>query len=341
MNATSSARYCDGRTLRSQLVDVALRDRELQISSAQFSRCEPVSALRVSSPLARTPRFVRFSDGALLELDAQSPVATALDADHLRPSRLSAVVHWLESRTAIAAGATLAVCAIVGLTIWLGLPKLAHHAALAASPALEVDSGRAALSFFRQRFPATQLTRADQRRVQRQVDRLTRVHAPHVKIQLHFCQMGFANAFALPGGFIVVSDELVHLAANDEEIAAVLAHELGHVERRHGLQSVLRNSAALVLVSTVTGDLSTLTAFSGTLPFLLFQRGYAREFEREADAYAVNLLRRARIDPAELAYILERLENARPATGADFTYLSTHPSTPDRVKQLRAEPGPW
>ena len=56
-------------------------------------------------------------------------------------------------------------------------------------------------------------------------------------------------------------------------IAAVLAHELGHVERRHGLQSVLRNSAALLVVSTITGDLSTLSTFSATLPFLLLQYG--------------------------------------------------------------------
>jgi Zn-dependent protease with chaperone function len=341
MNATSAARYCDGRILRSLTVDVSLAGSDLQISSPEFTRCEPVAVLRISSPLAHTPRFVRFPDGAVLELDPESLVAAELDRNHLRPSTLSAVVHWLESRTAIAAAATFGVCAIVGFTIWLGLPKLARHVAMAASPVIETNSGRAALSFFRQRFPATQLTGADQRRVQRQVERLTHAHAPHVNVQLHFCRMGFANAFALPGGFIVVSDELVQMAANDEEIAAVLAHELGHVELRHGLQSVLRNSAALVVVSTVTGDLSTLTAFSGTLPFLLFQRGYDRQFEREADAYAVDLLRHARINPAELAYILERLENARPATGADFTYLSTHPSTSDRVKKLRAEPGAW
>jgi len=126
----------------------------------------------------------------------------------------------------------------------------------------------------------------------------------------------------------------VKLTANDDELAAVLAHELGHIERRHGLQSVLRNSTALVVVSTVTGDLSTLSTFSATLPFLLLQYGYAREFETEADTYAVGLLKEAKIDPSSLANILSELEQARPKAGPDFSYLSTHPSTTARIQAL-------
>lgn len=338
----TAALYCDGRTLRSVPVEVTCTGAALQLTGPDnFTRCATFEELRVTSPLGRTPRFVRFTDGALLELPADSAVAGALDASCLRPSWLSRLVHALESRSTAAAVATLVVCALVGATLWLGLPRLARRVAFAAPPVIEVQSGRAALTFFSSRFPRTELTPADQRRVHRQLKRLVRVQRPHVRLQLQFYHMGFANAFALPGGFIVVSDELVHMAANDEELAAVLAHEIGHVELRHGLQSVLRNSAALVVVSTVTGDLSTLTAFSGTLPFLLFQRGYDRAFESAADDYAVDLLRRARINPAELAYMLERLEGARPAQGNDFTYLSTHPSTKDRVKKLRAAPGPW
>lgn len=133
-----------------------------------------------------------------------------------------------------------------------------------------------------------------------------------------------------------MADELVHATVNDEEIAAVLAHELGHIEQRHGLQSVLRNSSALILVAGLTGDLSTLSTFSATLPFLLLHYGYAREFEREADAFATELLEKAGISPARLADMLETLDSLRPSSGPDFSYLSTHPSTVDRIRLLRA-----
>jgi len=132
---------------------------------------------------------------------------------------------------------------------------------------------------------------------------------------------------------LVVSAALGALA-NDEELAAVLAHEIGHWQLRHGLQGVLRSSAALLLVSTVSGDLSALTTFAGTIPFVLLQRGYSREFEEAADAYAVDLLRQADISVAHFATILKKLENARPGSGQDLTYLSTHPATHDRIKRV-------
>jgi Zn-dependent protease with chaperone function len=151
--------------------------------------------------------------------------------------------------------------------------------------------------------------------------------------------LNVANAFAFPGGTIVVSDSVVQLTAQarngDDMLAAIFAHELAHVERRHGLQMLLHGSAALVAVATLTGDLSSLTAMAATLPFLLIQRGYSRDFEREADTDAVAWLRAVRIQPAALADALQLLEQQRPKSGPDFTYLSTHPSTSDRVKTLR------
>jgi Zn-dependent protease with chaperone function len=99
-----------------------------------------------------------------------------------------------------------------------------------------------------------------------------------------------ANAFALPGGFVVLTDELVALAETDLEIIAVLMHELGHVEMRHTLRQTLQGALPGLLLAAMTGDVDSLA--SG-LPAALMQLRYSRQMETEADAYALASLRHA------------------------------------------------
>jgi TonB family protein len=336
MNASLTATYFDGETLRSHPVTVQTTDQgQLHVVGATIDRWIPAADVRISDRLGHVPFFLRLPDDGVLEVPCDDAAVAMLDA--IRPaSALSSLIHRLESHSAIAAAATLLLALTVAGTLWQGLPRLALRAAYAVPVAIETEAGRAGYAYFARAFPPTELTRDDRGKVYHALERLTKARALHVKPSLVFFHMNTPNAFALPGGIIVVTDELVQLAQNNEELAAVLAHELGHVEKRHGLQSVLRNSSALIVVSTVTGDLSTLSTFSGTLPFLLLQYGYDREFEREADAYAVGLLHDAHIDPINLATILQRLEKSRPAEGPDFSYLSTHPATEERVKFVQS-----
>jgi Zn-dependent protease with chaperone function len=335
VNAPFPALFCDGETLRSRAVELSVTDDgQLRIVGEDLDRIVAVNTLRVSGRLGRLPRFMRLADGRVIE----APCSNILDAvlDAMRPpAPLAHAIHWLESKAAIAAVATLLLIAATAVTFWQGVPRMAKHIALAVPPAIEIQAGRAGYAVFARAFQPTTLTYNDQHHVQRALGQLEHARKLHVEPAVAFLSMNTPNAFALPGGIIVVTDELVKLAKTDDELAAVLAHEIGHIEKRHGLQSILRNSSALLVVSTITGDLSTLTTFSGTLPFVLLQRGYAREFEQEADDYAVGLLRDAKIDPVNLATILERLEAARPVKGPDFSYLSTHPSTADRIRALR------
>lgn len=106
-----------------------------------------------------------------------------------------------------------------------------------------------------------------QRRLRATFAELVAAAEPETAVRLEF-RSGRAmgpNALALPSGIIVVTDELVALAASDQEILAVLAHELGHIEARHAVRSALQNSITPVLVATVTGDLTSVTALSATL----------------------------------------------------------------------------
>jgi len=149
-----------------------------------------------------------------------------------------------------------------------------------------------------------------------------------------------ANALALPSGDVVVTDALVNLATDDREILAVLAHEAGHVTRRHGVRSMIQASALTLLVAWVVGDVSALAVAA---PTALLEARYSRAFERDADDYAVRALRLNDISPRYFADALSRLEaeHARrgQAEGTLLSYLATHPTTDDRIRRLQEQAG--
>jgi Zn-dependent protease with chaperone function len=143
---------------------------------------------------------------------------------------------------------------------------------------------------------------------------------------------------------VIFTDELVELATSDEELVAVLAHEIGHVASFHSTRSALQGSALTLAIVFITGDVSSLSSLAVALPVMLTQVGYSRAFEREADAFAAALLQERGVPAAHLAAILERMEAAGEACAGDGCgdevglgrYLSTHPPTAERVKFLTA-----
>ena len=129
---------------------------------------------------------------------------------------------------------------------------------------------------------------------------------------------------------MVVTDPLVELAASDSELIAVLAHEIGHLRQRHSLRRLLQASATTVLVIAITGDIGSVASLAAALPTVLLQSRYSRDFEREADDFALDYMKRRGIPTQSLGDILLRMEKER--AGSDVPdYLSTHPSTRERA----------
>jgi predicted Zn-dependent protease len=144
-----------------------------------------------------------------------------------------------------------------------------------------------------------------------------------------------ANALALPGGNLVITDELVALAANDEEILAALAHELGHEEHRHAMQSLVESLTLLAGIALITGDTGSMAVAA---PYALVSSSYSREKESEADAFAYNALVAAGIAPSRLGDLLLRLDEVHHADGEVgwSILMSSHPATSDRVRKAAA-----
>ncbi|MBK8167475.1 MAG: M48 family metallopeptidase [bacterium] len=152
-----------------------------------------------------------------------------------------------------------------------------------------------------------------------------------------------ANAFAMPGGTIIVTDRMTEIAS-PAELDAVLAHEIGHVELRHGLQQILRKSTLAIILVLVGPDAGTISELAQGLPAVLLDSGYSRAFEREADRFACDALARLGRDPSALADALQRLAEEHPEAVAVHAWVSSHPETDERIATIRsftpAEPAP-
>lgn len=145
------------------------------------------------------------------------------------------------------------------------------------------------------------------------------------------------NAFALPSGAIVFTDEMIQIAEHDDELSAVLLHEIGHIVHRHGMRTLIQDSLLGFVLLAMTGDVSGSSELFLGLPVLLTELAYSRNFEREADTYALNAMYDNGISPVRFASLMRRIVNQQPgaadlASEKWINYLSTHPLTEERLE---------
>ncbi|MCC6586178.1 MAG: M48 family metallopeptidase [Bryobacterales bacterium] len=162
------------------------------------------------------------------------------------------------------------------------------------------------------------------------VDRLAAtMPATPYRFEVRVVDQPVVNALAAPGGYIVVFRGLVTKTAAPEELAAVLAHEMGHVVERHSTQMVFRSAALWAIIAYVSGDPTSLGAqVAGSLGELHFQR----QQEEDADTAAMELLTRAHLKPDALVRVFQTLAK----NGAEIpAYLSTHPRIEGRVERAQ------
>jgi Zn-dependent protease with chaperone function len=239
---------------------------------------------------------------------------------------------------------------MIVLVVWsalkFGVPFLARKAAFSMPPATEAALGRESLQVLDKLFLSpSRLQTARKVALVKRFRQMTGELPDGGRYRLEFRGGGKigANAFALPSGIIVVTDRLVQIAKSEDEIVGVLAHEMGHVRYRHAVRHLLQNSGVLFLVAAVTGDVMSASSLSATLPTVLIDAKYSREFEEEADDAAVAYLKSHRIPVSSFARMLARLEaehtQVKGKTGdkdrggiADF--FSTHPVTSERIDRI-------
>ncbi len=333
-----AARYYDGRSSRALPVRVRLFEGgELRVEGEGVSLALRGDSIVVSERLGRAPRWLELADGARCEL----PDSESLDAwlTRHRASRSRGVVAALERRWGVAVVAAAVTLAGLAGAVFFGVPALADLVARSLPASVDSRLGAGALGALdRTFFEKSALAAGRSTEVNALFARLAAADATTApRLELRGGGAIGANAFALPSGIVVVTDQLVELAADDAELAAVLAHELGHVRHRHALRAALQNAGVGILVAGALGDFVSVSSLAGGLPVLMVELQYSRRFEREADASAIETLREAGLDPLALARILERLAGAHGEGDVPLpAYLSSHPSTEERIRAIQA-----
>lgn len=245
-------------------------------------------------------------------------------APRRRPMRPGVVLLWL------LAGFVLFLYVLIKFVI----PTLGDWAAGWVPKSFEQTlQGPVAASLSTQGFGPSALPEQRQAHYRRLFDGLIAGLPDKGNYKLEFKSFSVPNAFAMPGGLVVFTDPMFELLADDAEFVAVAAHEIGHVEKRHIVRNLMRASTMTLLFALIAGDVGSAVALADSVPGILLSSAYSRDFEREADSYAFEVLKRHGHSPLELGEFLQRLSQQ---TGGDqmpgfLVYASSHPATQERI----------
>lgn len=356
--------YYDGKTSQAHACSVDLNEH----GCLEFSEIDvppvPVKEISVSDRLASLPRQIFLPDGALFETQDQQGVDELIEVVRGKPgarNRLFSISFYETNAKALVAVTLLSVLVTIGFFFW-GVPLFS--AVIAANMPAEVKQTVSAYTIKMLDdgyFDESKLTKRQRQEVLKTFSRLKKNAGVSDAILLFRGGMSMgANAFALPGGEIIVTDELVELSERPAEVGSVLLHELAHVKYQHGLRKMVESVSVYIFISLWIGDVEAMDNFSVLFLYALLDSKFSRDYERQADVFVLDY---ARDHSSEIASgfvgIMEKIESTRPGakmavnddldqkasteeelkrekkTGELIDYLSSHPITEERLEPFR------
>ena len=318
-----SGRFYDGQSTKVVVLEAQLTSEGINIRGTEY----PQNELAISPKLGRTARFIDFPDGARLECQPQG----ALDELDRRLKNKS-FLNRLESHWLAVIFSVFIASAFIGWGIIYGVPSLAKSVAMSVPQDWVHSSDEYTLSALdKSLFDDSELEVSRKRVLAQEFEKLKQHSGIEGHLVFRSSKQG-ANAFALPGGTVVMTDELVALAEHDDEIIGVLAHELGHIQNRHSLRHALQASALTLVLTAVTGDLTGLDSLLVNLPVVLMSMSYGRELESEADDTAYELMGQLDMDHQHFANMMQRLHEG---SKQGPKWLSSHPPSEERISRFQ------
>ena len=295
--------------------------------------------IKASPRLADTPRRLYFPAGEKFETKDNDAVDKVMNR-FKRRSWLK-IVYQMESRKRYVVLALASLLLFIWGSMKYGVPAAAKLIAFRLPPSIHGIAGRHTLDILdRAVFSPSELNEATRTRLMEHFRQVIEDH-PGNKLKIVFRKGGRLgpNAFALPGRTIIFSDEMVRLAEHDDELLAVLTHEIGHIVHRHAMRRAIQDSLLGFALLAITGDVSGSSELFLGLPVLLTELAYSRQFEREADRYALDCLRSRGTSPIHFARLMRRIDQKiapkLKAPGEKWlNYLSTHPMTEERLRNF-------
>lgn len=313
--------------------------RTIQVTAGDGAALDqaPARAVRASHRLGHLVRRIGFPSGGRFESADNDAVDDFLRGACLRVR--GATIDRIEHSWVAAGMAVTLALAMIYAFIMFGIPATSTMLANATPESANEIIASEALGMLDSAYlkpsqlPPEAIIKAQElfARVTRQTSRGPQGY----RLLLRQGNLIGPNAFALPDGTVIMTDELYAIAKSEDEIMGVFAHEISHVEKRHILKMLYQAALIPAAIAIVTGDVSQVAQIATALPGLLVQARYAREFEQEADDDSARFLRANGGDPAALGELLKRLEAAFCGDECPTSWIGSHPDTRLRIERLR------
>ncbi len=290
--------------------------------------------------LGATRRVVQFSDGVRLELESSASF-NAFE-DRLPSGKTFRLVDWLEARWPAALASIVGVLVFIFLFIEFGIPvvaeSVAHRVPQSVRRSLSESSLDTIVSYgSMEESYSMKMNTAGNAAFDRALGLLDGSLNPDFEYELRLFKAPYIgpNAFALPSGLIIATEEFIELCENEEQMVAVFLHEIAHVEEQHGLRALIQDAGLVLILSLALGDVSSLGGFAASLPALALESRYSQNFEKEADLFAGRVLEESGIGAEAMTDILILLHEGVPDIDL-VQFFSTHPGLEERVNALEA-----
>ena len=292
------------------------------------------SSIQVSDRIGDSTRFLTLPNDELFETDNNDAIDRLLARYGSSVKRSNSEFKYFFY---------VATLLLVLLSCWsfihYAIPATSYKVAMMAPVDMLIEEGQAAFKRLDENhFSSSEIDAKRQAEIIEKFNELLPEGHQQYAYKLHFRaseDIG-ANAFALPSGDVVITDALINLAQNDDEIISILLHEIAHVELRHTVQSVVQTSTLLLGVVVLTGDVTSLSTVLFAIPALLLDSGYSRRMEEQADAYSLDHMMLLNIDPIHFANIMLKISDShKKIAESESSYWSSHPPTNERIGKFK------
>lgn len=348
-----SVDYFDGITARAYKVSMWIDHGMLQLCGPGVIRQVALAKVQWSERTRHGTRTAHFQDGgSVVAHDSANWDQWLLGQGLNEPLVVRAQQSWRWTMLA-----TVVLLCVTVLGYWWGLPLAARALTPLVPESVDQQIGTATLhAMDEQWLHASKLDGARQAQWQtrfshalqlgRQGWRASGATLNMPRVRLHFRQASIGpNAFALPDGSIIVTDELIDLLQDREDVMlGVLGHELGHVSLRHGLRTLVQTGLLSAASGVAFGDFSNVLAGA---PALMGHLAYSRDLEREADEAAISFMRANGIRPSVMSVFFQRMQDHRRRKRDEHRdsdgggallgiALSSHPADAERIARFKA-----
>ncbi len=306
----------------------------IEITSDSGIKTYSFAQIKIAPRIGNIQRKIELPDGSIFYTDMNDAIDEICMS--MQTQQGSRFIHMLETNLRYIAIAFMCVLAFIAGVYFIGIPYAAKQIAYNLPESVSTSLSDMTLKTFdKQYLGTTTLPEEKQAEIQTLFTNVCRYfNAPQsFKLLLRDGKDIGANAFALPGGIVIVTDQLVNSAENNDEIASIMAHEIGHALEHHALRSVLQGSSVMILLSMIMGDFISVTNLAAMVPIMMIEGKYSRNFENKADDFSYRYLQGNNLPLTSFSDILTRLDKEA-IDNPVINLISTHPPTKERIKRF-------